>query len=246
MHEHQLDTFVSISKKILKKEAPLIVEIGARDCTETLAFHSYFPLSPIYTFECNPDTLPLCRTRIKNIPFIHLTEKAVTDSVGYLSFFKIKKESDEWNPGGSSLFTFEKNNLPQEKIEVETTTLAHEMKEKNIPHIDMLWMDIQGAELSVLKGSPEILPEISLIHTEVEFFTLYKNQPLFKDIKQYLNSQGFKLLTFTSMGKYSGDAVFINTKLASPRCPEWLIIFYFTYIDIWINKNRGIRRRLHI
>jgi hypothetical protein len=120
------------------------------------------------------------------------------------------------------------------------------MKTRGVSAIDLIWMDIQGAELSALKGADNILQNISLIHTEVEFHNFYKNQPLFTDISAYLNDRGFHLLTFTSFGKYSGDAVFINNKIKHFRIPEWLIIFYFRFVDIWVDKRRGLRKRIGI
>ena len=84
------------------------------------------------------------------------------------------------------------------------------MVENNISVIDLIWMDIQGAELMALKGLGERIKDVNIIHSEVEFFEIYKNQPLFIEIKKYLNKRGFLLGFFTSFGKYSGDAVFIN------------------------------------
>jgi len=247
MHEYQLDSIVRISKKILKKDLEVIVEIGARDCSETLAFHHYFPLAHIYSFECNPDTLAVCRDKVKDISHIYLIEKAITDKIGSILFFKIKNEGKDWNPGGSSLLLLEENiKVPQEEIIVECSTLDIEMKTQGVSAIDLIWMDIQGAELSALKGADNILLNISLIHTEVEFHNFYKNQPLFTDISAYLNDHGFHLLTFTSFGKYSGDAVFINNKIKHFRIPECLIIFYFRFIDIWVNKRRGLRKKIGI
>lgn len=59
--------------------AEVILEVGARDCTETLDFHSAYPDAAIFAFECNPATLPLCRRAVEGKSKIHLIEKAVTD-----------------------------------------------------------------------------------------------------------------------------------------------------------------------
>jgi len=49
-----------------------------------------------------------------------------------------------------------------------------------------------------------------LIHTEVEFFEIYKDAPLYGEVKRYLNQNGFLLVGFTQFGAFSGDAVFVN------------------------------------
>jgi len=56
---------------------------------------------------------------------------------------------------------------------------------------DYLKMDVQGAELSILRGAGELLKETMIVHTEVEFVPLYADQPLFADIDAELRAQGF-------------------------------------------------------
>lgn len=62
--------------------------------------------------------------------------------------------------------------------------------------IDMIKIDVQGAELAVFEGADERLSEVLVIWTEVEFIPLYENQPLFRDIDLFLSSKGFLLHSF--------------------------------------------------
>jgi hypothetical protein len=84
------------------------------------------------------------------------------------------------------------------------------MTKNAIASIDILWMDIQGAELKALIGLKDKITAIKIMHIEVEFIEIYSCQPLFKDIRQYLVSNGFVFLGFTSKSKYFADAVFAN------------------------------------
>lgn len=63
----------------------------------------------------------------------------------------------------------------------------------DLPAIDYLKLDIQGAELDVLKGAAKALSTSVVIETEVEFVPLYKDQPLFGDVQVYLREHGFVL-----------------------------------------------------
>ena len=66
---------------------------------------------------------------------------------------------------------------------------------------DFLKLDVQGAELLVLKGAAKRLGDILVVHTEVEFLPLYKEQPLFGDIDACLRQHGFLFHTLIPAGR---------------------------------------------
>jgi len=55
----------------------------------------------------------------------------------------------------------------------------------------LLKLDIQGGELIAMQHAEARLRDIVVIQTEVEFLPLYRDQPLFSDVEQYLRTQGF-------------------------------------------------------
>ena len=203
-----------------------IFEIGARDCAETLLFQQQFPSAQIYTFECNPDTLPVCRQQVKHLDKVLLTEKAVSEIDGEIAFYKIdtQKTTTTWfdgNPGASSLFRasgkYPLENYIQEEITVNSTRMDSFMEQNGVKEIDILWVDVQGAELAVLKSAAKYLKNVKVIHTEVEFFEIYQGQPLFETLKTYLNQQGFYAVQFTTFGKYAADCIFVNKKYLTKK-----------------------------
>jgi hypothetical protein len=62
-----------------------------------------------------------------------------------------------------------------------------------LPRPILLKIDVQGAELEVLKGAEALLPLIDAIYCEVSFARLYEGQPLAEDIVQYLARNSFTL-----------------------------------------------------
>jgi FkbM family methyltransferase len=56
---------------------------------------------------------------------------------------------------------------------------------------DFLKIDVQGAELDVLRGAKRMLQSVAVVHAEVEFVPLYHGQPLFADVDAYLRQAGF-------------------------------------------------------
>ena len=200
-----------------------IFELGARDCNNTEIFHNTYTESKIYAFECNPNILKSCGKKIRNLKRAKLIEKAVTDKNGTLYFYPVdqdKSEKTNWsdgNPGASSILKIS-NKYPDEKlvqyrITVPTIKLSSFIKIEKIKYIDLLFMDIQGAELLVLKGLEESINKVKIINTEVSFLEMYEKQPLFKDIKKFLNDKGFALYSVSCFAGPFADMVFINKKL---------------------------------
>jgi protein O-GlcNAc transferase len=65
--------------------------------------------------------------------------------------------------------------------------------------VDFLKLDVQGAELMVLRHGTTTLADVTVVQCEVEFVELYAGQPLLADIDAFLRSQGFTFLRFTSL-----------------------------------------------
>jgi FkbM family methyltransferase len=83
--------------------------------------------------------------------------------------------------------------LPPELI--ETVTLDRLCEDRGIDTLDILKMDIQGGELMALKGAETMLARgaIRLIVLEVLFQALYKDQPMFWDLADYLRAHKYAL-----------------------------------------------------
>jgi FkbM family methyltransferase len=202
-----------------------IIELGARDCINSVLLHKKFKQSKIYTFECNPGTLKECRNRVKNIPKIELVEKAASNRNGVLTFYPIDQEKSDktnWadgNPGASSVYKISKNypdeKLIQKKIQVPAIKLSTFISQKKIKSIELLFMDIQGGELQALRGLEDSISKVRIIHTEVNFMAFYEKQPLYGDIKQYLNMNGFVLYKVTCFTGPFSDMIFVNVKNTS-------------------------------
>jgi FkbM family methyltransferase len=82
-----------------------------------------------------------------------------------------------------------------------TRTLDSVVKEKGYPYPDLIKMDIQGAELDVLKGSPNVLNNTSVILFEAQHINYNDKAPLYQELDTFMQNNGWKLLckfTFTS------------------------------------------------
>jgi FkbM family methyltransferase len=78
------------------------------------------------------------------------------------------------------------------------TTRIDEIAE--IDDVDWIKIDVQGSELTVLRNALRPLAHALLVQTEVEFVELYRGQPMFADVDQFLRAHGFQFHNFAGYG----------------------------------------------
>jgi FkbM family methyltransferase len=99
------------------------------------------------------------------------------------------KENPEQSSAADIFF-----NADTRKI-MTTKTLNTIVQEKNFKFPDLVKMDIQGAELDVLKGMTNILPNVKHLILELQHVHYNLGAPLNDEVISYLNTQGFELVT---------------------------------------------------
>lgn len=219
--EQHIFKLLEITNQYLKSDINVILDIGARDLTESIFLSENYPNAKVISFECNPQTLPICREKSKDYPNIELIDKAVNEYDGTCKFYpinpsKTKTTWEDGNPGASSLF-IANDNYPfekyvQDEIEVDCVRIDTILKERNIDKVDIIWMDLQGAELIALKSIGDILKNVSIICTETEMTPMYKNQALFKDIDFFLK-ENFDFVHGNLNTTWGTDVFYVNKKL---------------------------------
>ena len=140
----------------------------------------------------------------------------------------------------------------EKTISVKTTTLdSFFSANPDLPRPDMIKLDTQGTELDILKGAVKCLETCSLVEAEVEFFPMYKDQPLFHDVMGFMLDQGFELLYLNrvfsqrrgfqgfSKGQITfGDALFVRREDRLDRFDEQrlmrlaILLVNYGYLDL--------------
>jgi FkbM family methyltransferase len=106
-------------------------------------------------------------------------------------------------------------------INVECRTLDRVCYESGVDSIDILKIDVQGAELDVLNGGISMLTTgaVGMIYLEVTLAESYVNQMKLRDLLEFLEPKGYRLwdilpFVYTDAGRvWTANALFLNSKM---------------------------------
>jgi len=104
-----------------------------------------------------------------------------------------------------NLFPEPERNDIVDTIKLPSETVDRVAQQANV-NFDVIKLDVQGAELDVLKGATNSLAQTLAIDIEVEFCELYKDQPLFDQIFSFLRKSGLEFIDFTYIYRWSPDS----------------------------------------
>lgn len=210
-------TDASITKefihRLVSRPDPTILEIGCNDGTDTLWFLEVFDSPKIFCFEPDPRAASRFRHQIGERPEISFYEYAIASKNGKKTFYMSGGAENEempegWDRSGSirkpknvtrvhPWLTFEKN------IIIQTKTLDTWCTEQGIDQIDFIWMDVQGAEIDVIRGGRNTLRNTRFLYTEYNNKKLYEGQLSLKKLLK-------ELPEFETVIRYEDDILLKN------------------------------------
>lgn len=182
-------------KEVLKNvpQKPLIIDVGANIGLFEALILSKRPEASILAYEPFEDNIQILKNMMDNNPLyfnnVKVFQKAVSD-----------KDNEEINlyvkhsEGQSSIASIYEDFDPRNKnvTTVTTTTLEAIVNSNKINKVDIVKMDCEGAEYSILYATPEsILKRIKLLLIEVH--DLDKKEKNYSSLSTFLSSNGFKI-----------------------------------------------------
>ena len=222
--DSKLDPFF-VQQKLITTRAPVIFDIGAHVGETAKLYRTRFPLASLHCFEPFPRSYhELSKVTAQDSLTICL-ELAVSSEVGQAifnenansrtnSFLSIAEQAnDYWGAG-----TYQEIS----RIEVATTTVDEISRKLAIPHIDILKIDVQGAELAVLEGARNMFEErqVSLVYAELILRPTYIDQHQAHEYFTFFDSVGYLFYDFYNpirreMRLVQVDVIFVSPSLSA-------------------------------
>lgn len=207
--------FAAIKRRIAT-DSPVIVDGGAHtgDVVDTFLWNYRSPT--IHAFEPIPELAQRLRQKYAGRPnvIVHAVALGATSASVTLNVTGALESSSILEPTALHADWHGSGQQVQSRLQVSQRRLDDVLDSG----IDILKLDLQGAELAALEGAGELLQRTRLVLTEVEFVALYRDQPLFADIDRHLRAKGFRLLNLyewfchASGQLSSADAIYLNER----------------------------------
>lgn len=188
-----LGEFLNLNKPWLRKYGVrTVIDVGANTGQFSSAVAHVLPEARIYAFEPLDPCYRAMLKRMSGKKKFHARCLALGDRTGQVSFF-----SNEFSKSSSLLAMNQAHKeafpwtVETHKVDVALDRLDNINSEMNIDRPALLKLDVQGSELSVLRGAMETLSKIDVIIIELSFQRLYEGQPVFDEVYTFLKQRDF-------------------------------------------------------
>jgi len=195
--------------------APLMVEIGCHEGSDTVRFLKAMPDILLFCFDCELRALHRFRSLIGRNSRVKLIEKAVAD-VDDVRFFhastgKIGKHKD-WDYSGSlckptgHLTRSPEIGFKSPEI-VPCVRLDTWWKDVGEPSpIDFIWADVQGSQRLVIEGGRKTLSVTRYLYIEAHDPVAYANEPTQEELIEELSPW------FEPISRYARENILLKRK----------------------------------
>lgn len=191
---------------------PVIVEAGAHRGQHTTLFARLWPDATIHAFEPVPELYAEVVRRTSRHPQVRCYPLALSDRTGEATIHISEGGSDASSsllpPSGH--LTECPHVFFRRQVTIPTITLDEWAEQHAITRVDFFWLDLQGHELTALKGGERLLETVRAIHTEVSLKPLYEGGALYPELRDWLGQRGFEVVAESLPNPAMGDALFVR------------------------------------
>lgn len=144
--------------KLVEKDS-YYIDVGSNIGLMSIPILHYIESCNVLSFEPSPNSYPYLERTLNRSKYKErwkIINKAVSDEIGQRSFFLYDPEFSVYE-GFKETIRIKKNYT--NTVSVSTNTLDYEWKNLGYPNVSCIKIDVEGAELKVLRGSIELINE---------------------------------------------------------------------------------------
>lgn len=194
-------------------ECRRVMDVGAHQGEFTLAALNYYRPERVWLVEADQELASGLQQKFSGQPACKVIHAAIADTSGSVTFrINRHRASSSLLPiSKRSTQIFQKDLQETDAVTVPALALDDLFAQEKIDRLDLLKVDIQGAERLLIQGGQRALQQVACIYIEVLFEELYEGCALFGEIDALLTPLGFKLRSFHEFRKGpDGDLVYTN------------------------------------
>ena len=181
-----------------------VLDVGAHKGKWTQTFKEHYPNVKSLMIEANADHIE----DLKKVgPYMLALLSKDDEEVDYYMC------EDKDNNHGNGIYK-ENTNVPFKSIKRRTTTLDSLLPGQRF---DLIKLDVQGAELDIIKGSPGFIHQAKYLWLELQPHNYNIGAPSAGKVIGYLNQIGFEIITMDEVNTGNGvimgmDVIFVNVR----------------------------------
>lgn len=192
--------------RLLSAVQPCIVDIGVRGGVDEDLVAIAWACS-VYGFEPEPtEVARLLKRPDYRWKSVRLLPYAVGGRSGKSTLHMPESEQGasllRHNPDMVDRFGHESLHVVRKEIPVDTVTLDSLRESGELPGADYMKLDIEGAELDVLKAGRSVLKDCSALKIECSFLPQRQSQPLIWDVVPFMIDAGFDVVDIVDIHRW--------------------------------------------
>jgi len=171
------------------EEASTILEVGARDASDSLLLKEIYPDATVYAFEAYGEEYERYKDD-KSLSTINYYNIGIWSENTTLTFHE---KGVGHNTRGISSFRDRGQSYGTHTTQKDVISIESFCKDNGVSSLDIVKIDVEGCTYEVLVGFGDILDTVKVLHLETEQAEHFSGQHLEEEVFEFLIHKGFVL-----------------------------------------------------